>query len=53
MEPTNPSESGAMNWEQAYLELVKEVLRLLEAMNSPVTKIGTAQLPSGPVTIQH
>jgi hypothetical protein len=51
VEPTNQSDS--MNWEQAYFELVQEILKLLQVLNSPVTKTGHAQLPSGPVTIQH
>jgi len=42
-----------MNWEAAYFELVEEVLKLLETLNSPVTKVSTAQLPSGRVTMTH
>jgi hypothetical protein len=47
------SDTGEMNWESAYLELVEEVLKLLQVLNSPVTKIGNANFPSGPVTMQH
>jgi hypothetical protein len=53
VEPTNQSDSGEMDWHAAYVELVEEILKLLQTLNSPVTKIGTAQLPSGPVTMRH
>lgn len=53
MVPTSQSDSGEMDWKQAYDELVAELLKYFQALNSQVTKIGHAQLPSGPVTMIH
>jgi hypothetical protein len=53
MVPTSQSDSGEMDWKQAYDELVAELLKYFQVLNSQVIKTGHAQLPSGPVTMIH
>lgn len=50
---TPTQNDSGMDWHAAYVELVEAVLGLLKTLNSPVTKTSTANLPSGPVTMQH